>query len=286
MFIRIRIIFIAVMSLGMISFSALPAWIIMGINFVILFLLFKILVLVSCPKVLAEASTMRILAFLFIWPGMNAGEFLGSKKQMFIQNKEWLSAGLKLGIGLALIFWIFPMLYSHIPMAAGWVGMVGLIFTLHFGFIHFVSLFFRSQGMEAPVINNSPAKSSSLREFWSERWNLAYKSFSQQMVYKPLRKYFNPAMAVMVTFFISGIFHELMISLPAKSGYGLPTCYFLLQGLGVLFENSMGIKIGLGKGLTGWLYVMIFTAGPAYWLFHPPFVRNVMLPMMHSITGT
>jgi hypothetical protein len=28
---------------------------------------------------------------------------------------------------------------------------------------------------------------------------------------------------------------------------------------------------------------MIVVAGPAYWLFHPPFVRQVMLPFMKAI---
>jgi hypothetical protein len=26
-----------------------------------------------------------------------------------------------------------------------------------------------------------------------------------------------------------------------------------------------------------------FTAGFAFWLFHPPFVQNVILPFMHAI---
>jgi hypothetical protein len=27
----------------------------------------------------------------------------------------------------------------------------------------------------------------------------------------------------------------------------------------------------------------VVTAGPAYWLFHPIFIRNVILPMLHAL---
>src|SRR5205807_918310 len=35
----------------------------------------------------------------------------------------------------------------------------------------------------------------------------------------------------------------------------------------------------------GWLFTAACTAGPAFWLFHPPFVRNVTLPMLRAFGG-
>jgi hypothetical protein len=39
----------------------------------------------------------------------------------------------------------------------------------------------------------------------------------------------------------------------------------------------------LGRGGRGWLFTFIVTAAPAFWLFHPSFIRNVILPMLHAI---
>jgi hypothetical protein len=64
----------------------------------------------------------------------------------------------------------------------------------------------------------------------------------------------------------------------------LPTAYFFIQGLGLIFERTAaGQRLGLGRGWRGWLFATVCTAGPAYWLFHPVFVHNVILPMLHAI---
>jgi len=64
--------------------------------------------------------------------------------------------------------------------------------------------------------------------------------------------------------------------LPAGGGYGLPTAYFLLQGIGILFERVF-------PRIRGRTFTVLITAVPAFWLFHPPFVHNVILPFMKAI---
>jgi len=54
-----------------------------------------------------------------------------------------------------------------------------------------------------------------------------------------------------------------------------------LQGAGLLFEHSAwGRRAGLRRGIRGRLSTLAWTAGPAFWLFHPPFIRSVILPML------
>ena len=67
----------------------------------------------------------------------------------------------------------------------------------------------------------------------------------------------------------------LVISLPARGGYGLPTAYFLLQGVAMGAER----KLRHGRRLFAWVVV----AGPVFWLFHPLFVRQVIIPMMEAM---
>jgi alginate O-acetyltransferase complex protein AlgI len=92
---------------------------------------------------------------------------------------------------------------------------------------------------------------------------------------------------VLGVFLISGIIHDLVITVPARGGYGLPTAYFLLQGAGLLLERSaLGRSFGLGVGIRGRLYAYAVTAGPAFWLFPPVFVHRIILPMLAAIGAT
>jgi hypothetical protein len=82
----------------------------------------------------------------------------------------------------------------------------------------------------------------------------------------------------------SGAIHDLVISFPARGGYGLPTGYFVLQGLGVVFERCpMGKRLGLSSGARGWLFVTICAGAPVFLVFHQPFVRGVILPFLRAI---
>jgi hypothetical protein len=87
-----------------------------------------------------------------------------------------------------------------------------------------------------------------------------------------------------LVFVLSGLIHDLVISVPARGGYGLPTTYFVLQGAGLTIERSQfGKRHGLGQGWRGWLFMTVVVATPVFWLFHPWFVLRVILPFMHAI---
>jgi hypothetical protein len=162
--------------------------------------------------------------------------------------------------------------------------MLGLILILHFGIFDLLSLVWRSAGISAQPIMQHPLQSKSLSEFWGKRWNLGFRQLSHDWIFAPLRKHFGIAIATLAAFAASGLIHDLVISVPARAGFGLPTAYFLAQGIGVLIErSSLGVKFGLSHGATGWLWMAFFTAAPAYFLFHPWFAMRVMLPFLRAI---
>ena len=93
-----------------------------------------------------------------------------------------------------------------------------------------------------------------------------------------------PDSAGFLVFMVSGLIHDLVISLPAHAGYGLPTAYFVLQGVGMTIEHSsFGKRLGLGHGVRGYFFMALLVAGPAFGLFHPWFAMRVILPFMQAI---
>jgi alginate O-acetyltransferase complex protein AlgI len=130
-----------------------------------------------------------------------------------------------------------------------------------------------------------PVLARSLTDFWGRRWNLAFRDLAHRFVFQPLAPSAGPAQATIAVFLVSGIIHDAVISFAAGGGWGLPTLYFLIQGVALLLEKSrFGKRAGLSRGWIGRLYATAVVTGPAMLLFHTPFIMRVVLPMLESIT--
>jgi len=232
-----------------------------------------------------QAPTGRSLGYLIAWPGMDAESFLDDSRQVTApESGDWVWAFLKTIAGIVLV-WLVPRRVPVTePLLRGWVGLLGMVLIAHFGMFHVVALLWRRRRVDAVPVMAAPIRSTSLSEFWGRRWNLGFRQLGHDLIFQPLHGRIGPGGAGFLVFVASGLIHDFVISYPAHGGYGLPSAYFVLQGVGVSFERSrVGKRLGLRRGVRGWLYTALFTAGPAFWLFHPPFVRNVVLPFMRAI---
>jgi hypothetical protein len=227
----------------------------------------------------------RSLGFLFGWPGMDAAAFFKSENHaQSPEGKEWFWAIVKTSSGALLIWGFARRVPAESELLAGWVGMLGIVLFLHFGIFHILSLVWRSAGVDARPIMQRPLSATSLSDFWGRRWNLGFRQLTNRLIFQPVRARSGVVIATLLSFLASGLIHELVISFPARGGYGLPTCYFVGQGLGVLFERSLpGKKLGLSHGTQGWLFALLCAGAPAFLLFHPWFVRRVILPFLTAI---
>ena len=227
----------------------------------------------------------RSLGYLFLWPGLDAPTFLDARRTAApVTNRELVSALLALSVGLVLLFGTVRTVPAGMPLLAGWVGLFGLIFVLHFGAFRLLSIWWRWHGVAAAPLMQAPITAVSLGDFWGVRWNTAFHVLARDYVVRPLRRRLGVPAAMLVAFLASGLVHDLVISVPAGAGYGLPTAYFGLQGLGLLLERApAGRKLGLGRGRRGRLFTIAVTALPAFWLFHPAFVINVVLPFLKVV---
>jgi alginate O-acetyltransferase complex protein AlgI len=263
----------------------LPAWAWMWMICFALFFGCKWLVFRAALRRGEKPGFARAIGFLFGWVGMDAKAFFNRKAVTpNPRTAEWLFTIAKMLIGAVVVWGGARRIFAINPLLAGWIAMVGLMPLLHFGFFELLALAWRKAGVAVTPLMLAPIKAHSLADFWGRRWNTGFHQLTEKYVFNPTRRRIGPRAALLVAFFLSGLLHDLVISVPARGGYGLPTIYFLIQGAGVLFERTHFARWwGMGRGWRGWLFTMIVTAGPAFWLFHPPFVRNVMIPFLQTL---
>jgi hypothetical protein len=235
----------------------------------------------------ARVSLGRMAGYVFLWPGLDAAAFCGPSRAPRPPATEWIWASAKTVFGAGLIWLAARLAWPAYALCAGWIGMVGVVFLMHFGAFHLASLCWREAGINAAPIMRSPIAATSLGRLWGGCWNRAFSDFMQPHFFVPWAKRCGARDAMLGVFLLSGLLHELVISLPARGGYGLPTAYFAVQAAGFCLERGrVGAWLSLGRGFRGWLFTMIVAAGPLYWLFHPFFVRHVILPMLRAIGAT
>ena len=230
-------------------------------------------------------SGWRSVAYLLAWPGMDADAFLEARERVQMPRPAaWLWAILETALGAILLWVVALTLPQGTPLLRVWIGMLGLILLLHFGTFQIVSLLWQSMGVKAEPIMSAPLRSVSLGEFWGKRWNLEFRQLAHELIFRPLHRSVGAVTAGFVVFVASGLIHDLAISLPARGGYGLPTFYFVLQGIGMTIERSrFGQCLGLGRGMRGWCFMVVFLAAPVFLLFHPWFVVRVIVPFMQAV---
>ena len=262
----------------------LPAWVNMWALAFSMFFALKLLTLTAAE--LDTVSFGRIFAYIALWPGMDARAFLFDRTEIkpVARPGELAFALLKFAGGLAAATWATVHVGTANPLLVGWVGMIGIIFTLHFGLLHVISWLWRQAGVNAPPIMRSPITADSLGDFWGGRWNAAFADAARRFLFRPTVRTLGVGGAGAFVFLASGVIHEAVVSLPARGGWGGPTLYFVIQGAGIAVEKSaLGKGLGLGAGFKGWLWTALCTLAPVTLLFHAPFVYRVIVPLFEFL---
>jgi hypothetical protein len=278
---------VVVTAYSMMTTTQLPDWARMWLVTISLYAGFKWLTWHRAVRRLAplRPPIARSLAYLLLWPGMDAPRFLsGVKPDRYPTSGEWLRAIRNVAGGAAILWFVGWHFMPWQSWLVGWAGLVGIGLVLHFGLLHLLSLAWRRAGVDAQPIMQRPASTMSLADFWGRRWNTAFRDLAHQLVYRPLARQWGARRAMAAVFLFSGLLHDLAISVPARAGYGLPTLYFLLQAAGVEFERSgLGRRWHLRGGVRGWLFASVLVLAPAALLFHPPFIRHVVIPFLRAL---
>ena len=219
----------------------------------------------------------RVLAFLLLWPGMDVLPW-----QCRVSTSgpalHWIKRG-TVGVIIGIICLILLPLPFENEVLVGWLGMCGVIGLLHFGIFDWLAAFWRSSGYAVRPLMGNPLRSTNLAEFWGGTWNRGFSDVAARRVTRPLVRKRGGVPALWAAFLVSGLIHDVVISVPAGGGYGLPTLYFIIQGLGMSFERRhRGYR-----SKTGRLWVAAWVALPVPLLFHPPFMINVITPFVRTL---
>jgi hypothetical protein len=230
----------------------------------------------------------RHAAYLLAWPGLDAPAFLAAPREPArtrCGRGEWARGVLWLLAGCGLFWGASRVVPRGRELLAGLAGMAAVVLVLHFGSFRLLSCAWRAAGVQARPLMEGPLRAVSVSEFWGRRWNTAFRDLTHRFLFRPLARRLGPRGGIAAGFVFSGLVHDLVISVPAGGGYGLPTLYFALQGAALLAERSpAAAALGLGRGWRGWLFTLLVVGLPApFLLFHPPFVRNVILPFMRAL---
>ncbi len=233
-------------------------------------MLLIIAVLFAVMKVAAGAMSdvrmggWRWVAFA-MWPGMRPETF---RKRGRCSGRRVASKGVSYLVGGAALFAFARWLAPRSLVAAIIVALPALSLILHFGIFSLATAFWRALGFPAEELFRAPWRSQSLAEFWSRRWNLGFSEMIAIVVHRPVAARFGRRAGIAAAFLVSGLLHELAISVPARGGYGLPMLYFALHGALVTADVR-------GRAVTALALIL-----PLPILFHPPFLRTIIVPLL------
>ncbi|MEO0416830.1 MAG: MBOAT family protein, partial [Verrucomicrobiota bacterium] len=223
---------------------------------------------------LVAGGGKRVSWRYWLWVGTEAKPFRRAKRAIAVQFPA--EALVFMIVGVVAFGLIVP--FSGHPLVVGWLGLVAMLSLAHFGSFAVLAYLLQKAGYQVDPIMRAPWLANGLGEFWGQRWNRAFSDWARLHLFLPLVRKWGVAGGTLVGFFASGLAHELVISVPAGGGYGMPTGYFLIQGIGLLAQKQFTLL--KNRALT-----LVWVLAPAPLLFHGPFIRMVFHPMMEFFTN-
>ncbi|MBN8247616.1 MAG: membrane bound O-acyl transferase family-domain-containing protein, partial [Verrucomicrobia bacterium] len=205
-----------------------------------------------------------LLCFLFAWPGISVAGFEQQRKDPPAHTGErFLESWLAFVLGTLTLI-VICLWGKGENLYGNYLALVCVLFIVHLGLVEVSADLLRLGGFAPASLFNRPWQARSLREFWSQRWNLAFVQMNRIFLLRPLRGKVPTGVLTFSIFIVSGLLHELGISYPDGVSWGKPLLYFVIQGMGIELEQRRRLPRLL---VLGWILL------PLPLLFTPDFVN-------------
>jgi alginate O-acetyltransferase complex protein AlgI len=253
------------------------AWCAFGLS------ILKIIVVIEeRARGMAPLSLPAGLGFFAAWPGMQPRIFAAPRTGPLPRALTLLRSGTSYAIAGAALLVLARISWTTFQsrLLATILLLPGLSLVLHFGVCDLLAGAWRMRGVACDELFREPWRSRNLSEFWARRWNLAFSQMTAIAVYRPLADRWGRGAALMAGFVVSGLLHEMAISVPVRAGYGLPFLYFLIHGALVLVEREMERRGRRLPNRVGRTWAFVWLVGPLPLLFHRAFLSRVVWPLI------
>lgn len=206
------------------------------------------------------------------------------------KGEDFAKSGQKLNYGIkTLLFALIIRVYDYSDYIHPYVIMVIYCFHIYLSLdiiLALISSLARGLlGVQLEPQFSEPYLSSSLQDFWGRRWNLIVTGILRPTIYKPvlslsaniLGRKWAPMPAVMATFIVSGLMHELIFYYlgRVKPTWEI-TWFFLLHGVCLNIE-IYAKKVINGRfklpRIIGTILTVGFVMITGFWLFFPQLLR-------------
>ncbi|MGJ8641417.1 MAG: MBOAT family protein [Opitutaceae bacterium] len=217
-------------------------------------------------------SLLNYSVFCFLWLGMDPGSF--RNKRQGLSWKADIYLGLLLTVVGALLAWLVWRLEWRLVVAV----FLPMSLCFHFGVLRVSKGILRARGFPVRTLFPNLLKAQGLGDFWSRRWNVGYSQMMQRVVGRPVEALAGVHVGLLAVFIVSGLLHELAITLPVQSGFGLPTAYFTVHGILVILERKYNRQLGT-------MFTLLAVVLPLGWLFPAAFHEEVLVESLNRFAS-
>lgn len=227
-----------------------------------------ILALVKVAQLAVHPEPDRWAPLMRLWHGLMPFDVADTQPVApALDRKLLLTIGLHASLALLAL-----LALVYLPRESGIVtnlARLGLGITLAYSGMETISesirLLHLLAGIAVSPIQRSPILAQSIREFWSERWNLPVNGWLESLVFRPMNERFGPGTGVMAAFTVSGLLHGWMFLVSiGLVGAVMATAFFVFNGMLVLVETMFRLRQVSEWKRRAWTLGMLGMASPLY----------------------